>query len=363
MRTLICASKICASRFTKCAASQPLIIRTLSSTSPLYVRNPKQPQKFDDEEEFRVLELVPKKADKAAERRPPAYRMNVPPPRADRMSTDQDWSSVWPAARMFHPAVVPLPVHMGYIEKPELYSPPGKFANAELMKIPNFLHLTPPAIKKHCEALKKFCTKWPEELKTDEDCHEAFPMEYIFSDYVHAAPTIRDARARIVTVRFNINDLQLDYHAKDKLRRLLNGNETRRLDEKSGLITINADRCPLKRQNYDYLNYLITALYFEAWKREPWEEEITPADWERYYWEKSSSRQNIINYAKQVAPELVKDENKFVEKAVVKKYATAVTALYDNGETDENVDAYKEAVVNMLFGDALQSKKKAESKS
>jgi len=31
---------------------------------------------------------------------------------------------------------------------------PGKYANAELMKIPNFLHLTPAHVKKHCEALK-----------------------------------------------------------------------------------------------------------------------------------------------------------------------------------------------------------------
>ncbi len=32
--------------------------------------------------------------------------------------------------------------------------PPSKYANAELMKIPNFLHLTPNHIKKHCQALK-----------------------------------------------------------------------------------------------------------------------------------------------------------------------------------------------------------------
>jgi len=32
---------------------------------------------------------------------------------------------------------------------------PGKYANAELMKIPNFLHLTPAHVKKHCEALKR----------------------------------------------------------------------------------------------------------------------------------------------------------------------------------------------------------------
>jgi len=68
------------------------------------------------------------------------------------MPVDQDWPSVWPTAKTFHPASVPLPLHQGYV--PNHLAPPGKFANAELMKIANFLHLTPPAIKRHCEALK-----------------------------------------------------------------------------------------------------------------------------------------------------------------------------------------------------------------
>ena len=39
---------------------------------------------------------------------------------------------------------------------------PTKWANAELMKIPNFLHLTPPVVKKQCGLLKRFCTPFPE---------------------------------------------------------------------------------------------------------------------------------------------------------------------------------------------------------
>jgi len=31
---------------------------------------------------------------------------------------------------------------------------PDKYANLELIKVQNFLHLTPPAIKQQCEALK-----------------------------------------------------------------------------------------------------------------------------------------------------------------------------------------------------------------
>lgn len=60
------------------------------------------------------------------------------------------------------------------------------------MKIPNFLHLTPPAVKKHCSALKQFCTEWPKGLETDEDCDKHFPMTTITTDYCHSSPTIKD---------------------------------------------------------------------------------------------------------------------------------------------------------------------------
>jgi small subunit ribosomal protein S35 len=74
------------------------------------------------------------------------------------MPFDQDWPTVWPTTRSFHPATVPLPLHMGHVKQPHIASP-GKFANAELMKIINFLHLTPPAIKRQCESIKsKFVT-------------------------------------------------------------------------------------------------------------------------------------------------------------------------------------------------------------
>ena len=54
---------------------------------------------------------------------------------------------------------------------------PVKFANTELMKIPNFLHLTPPVIRRHCAAIKKFCTPWPAGLETDEAVEKHFPLK------------------------------------------------------------------------------------------------------------------------------------------------------------------------------------------
>ena len=84
--------------------------------------------------------------------------------REKTMKPDQDWPSVWPGPRTFHPASVPLPVRQGFAHLKGQYTP-GKYANIELMKVPNFLHLTPVAIKRHCDAIKKFCTAWPEGMK------------------------------------------------------------------------------------------------------------------------------------------------------------------------------------------------------
>lgn len=119
-----------------------------------------------------------------------------------KMKVGQDWGAVWSGPKTFHPSSVPLPLHQGLVTTVSKVLPrPNKFANAELMKIPNFLHLTPPAIKKQCEAIKKFCTPWPEQLQTDQQCYQHFPIKYISSDYCHGSPTIRNKLARIVTLQ------------------------------------------------------------------------------------------------------------------------------------------------------------------
>ena len=177
------------------------------------------------EEEYRVLDIVQSKDRnknrKFQTRAPYRNRLPVLPPRTNKMPVDQDWPSVWPVARVFHPASVPLPLYQGWVEPGR--TPPGKFANAELMKIPNFLHLTPPAIERHCAALKsstpipsvlrksifpqtfsflaEFCTPWPKNLDTDEKIEAHFPLQVITTDYCHSSPTIRDLRARIVTFK------------------------------------------------------------------------------------------------------------------------------------------------------------------
>ena len=142
------------------------------------------------------------------------------------MSVTQDWPSVWPVARTFHPASVPLPLHQGYV--PANKPVPNKWGNLELMKIPNFLHLTPPAIQRHCEALKskcsisdgfsidpttllmmvldfvEFCTPWPANLQNPKEVDDHFPLTIVSSDYCHSTPSIRDHRARIITLQVGI---------------------------------------------------------------------------------------------------------------------------------------------------------------
>jgi small subunit ribosomal protein S35 len=81
--------------------------------------------------------------------------------REKEMSAFQDWEAVWPTIRTFHPSVVPLPVRQGHAQlKNQVH--PHKKGNVELMKVPNFLHLTPPVVAKQCRTLKQFCTPWPQ---------------------------------------------------------------------------------------------------------------------------------------------------------------------------------------------------------
>ena len=47
----------------------------------------------------------------------------------------------------------------------------------------------------------EFCTPWPEGLETDDDCREHFPLEFVDCDVLLDGPSIRDDRARKVTLK------------------------------------------------------------------------------------------------------------------------------------------------------------------
>uniref|UniRef100_A0A0A9Y553 28S ribosomal protein S35, mitochondrial n=1 Tax=Lygus hesperus TaxID=30085 RepID=A0A0A9Y553_LYGHE len=322
-----------------CARNSPLV--TESSIGRLFViasRNASSDvpgyQQEVDEEGFRILRLHGRKsqAQVRKKREPPP----VLPPRETRMPTNQKWSDVWPGPRTFHPASVPLPLRQGIND---LGASPDKWANAELMKIPNFLHLTPPAIKNHCEVLKKFCTPWPEELATEEDMKKHFPLEVITSDYCFSAPTIRNPLSRIVTIKFPLNQLKFDRHSRDKFLRLVG----ERYDEETGIVTIVTDKCPVRKQNYDYALYLLTAIYHESWVKEPWENEKSVADYEFYDWDNSVSRTNVETFLKATNQDIsAKMED-------IEDYKKATVAVFDEGENDYNWQKYKEASEKLLL--------------
>jgi len=236
------------------------------------------------------------------------------PPRHTEMRPDQEWSSVWPAARTFHPAVVPLPVRQG-IPQIKTKITPSKHANTELMKIPNFLHLTPPVVKKHCDAIRKFCNPWPAGLDTDQDVEKHFPVEVITSDYLNSSSSIRDRRSRIVVLKFKLSSLKLHERSRDKIIRLLGD----RYDHATDTVSLASDRCPYRNQNVDYTRYLVTALYFESYKVEAWE------------------AKEHMDAAVYVAPEGGQAE-----------YQQVLQDILNRGEDEASLRAYKEAARKLL---------------
>lgn len=261
------------------------------------------------------------------------------------MDVDQDWPSVYPVATPFKPSAVPLPVRMGYPVKKGV--PMAKEGNLELLKIPNFLHLTPVAIKRHCEALKDFCTEWPAALDSDEKCEKHFPIEIDTADYVSSGPSIRNPKARVVTLRVKLSSLNLDNHAKKKLIKLVGERYCKTTD----VLTITTDRCPLKRQNYDYALYLLTVLYHESWKTEEWEKNKTEEDMEEYVWENSSSEKNVLQTLLQMRASessVAPSREELLGTKEVEDYQKCVVRLKNEGETEASLTQYKESVKRLL---------------
>lgn len=265
--------------------------------------------------------------------------------RYNQMSTDQDWTNAWPTASTFKQNAVPLPVNQGYIksrcENDGL--PPTKYANAELMKIPNFLHLTPPHIKKHCNAIKKFCTPWPEQLTTDEQCREFFPIETTTSTYIYDGPSLRDDRARIVTLQIKVSDLNLDARALNKFIKLAE----HRYDKETDMLTLVADRCPYRRQNEDYANYLLTTLYHESQAVEEWESEMTEEDYASFEWEKTKSKENVLEALAKVEASGESHES-LLKSRKISQYKDSVKRVFDEGESQANLNDYKKSVMDIL---------------
>ncbi|THD23648.1 28S ribosomal protein S35 mitochondrial [Fasciola hepatica] len=212
-----------------------------------------------------------------------------------------NWTSIWPSAATFNHSVVPFPIRQGYCKNlAENHGvSPGKFGNAELMKIPNFLHLTKAHIKMHCEALKKFCTTWPRGLNGPQEIEKHYPLEVVRRSYLFSAPNLRDPRARIVTIKVPLAPLGLDDRAKRKLLRLAIGSsagrKVARYNYGTDVLQLTSGRCPTASQNEQYLKYVLSVLVLESKKLEKWEQDPVDRDWFVFDWNRSHSRQVLLS--------------------------------------------------------------------
>lgn len=131
--------------------------------------------------------------------------------------------------------------------------------------------------------------------------------------------------------------LPLDAHARDKFLRLIED----RYNIETDIVTLTADRCPLRVQNYEYLQYLMTALFHESFIAEPWESLKSEADMEYYDWSKNRSKQivdEILSYKNS------DDKNQISTIA----FAEAVERLFNEGENEQALLKYKEESLKLL---------------
>lgn len=128
----------------------------------------------------------------------------------------------------------------------------------------------------------------------------------------------------------------MNKHAKDKFLRLVGD----KYNAETDILTIVTDRCPLRKQNHDYAQYLLTATFHESWITEPWEATKTEADMEEYIWSRNKSKQStdaILNYGKSSVDVLPPPE-----------YIQSVEQLINEGENEQNIAKYKESVLKMF---------------
>ena len=174
--------------------------------------------------------------------------------------SQEDWSDVYPAEKPLDPYLIELPLRGGgHKIRKEL--PPIAEGNAVFWQSPNFFHLTPPAIQKHCEALEPLLTEWPSDLPY---C----PVEVETTDFLLSGNERYHQDGRHVRMEVDFDSLQLTGRPREKMLELLED----KYDVDKNVIKLESRRCPTKTQNKDYLYYLLKVLYFEANRSEKWEE-------------------------------------------------------------------------------------------
>lgn len=115
-----------------------------------------------------------------------------------------------------------------------------------------------------------------------------------------------------------------------------------RYNVETDIVTITVDRCPTRKQNFDYAKYLLTALFHESFITEPWESTKVEADMEYYDWNENQSKESleeILRWGKS------KDEP---IAAATDAFAKSVEAIFNEGESEASLQNYKEETMKVL---------------
>jgi small subunit ribosomal protein S35 len=147
-----------------------------------------------------------------------------------------------------------------------------------------------------------------------------FPTAEITSTYLNASSSIRDLRARVVTLVVPVECLKQGAQSKEKFIRLVGD----RYNPVTDSVTIVTDSCPYQKQNRDYAEYLLTALFHESAKREEWEERKTEKDMVSYSWSIRPTRSESQNHLQ------------------------SVQVLLNEGESKQSLAIYKKAVEELV---------------
>ena len=135
-----------------------------------------------------------------------------------------DWRAVWPTHSSFRDPLVPFDVRQG--ARQETRTRPTKWNNTQMNFSPNLLHLTPPAVKAHCEQLKQFGTAFPKEYKADyAQMRHDYPIEIHTTSTCSAVPAqgSPNHQHRWASLYVQMNQLNLDFTGRAKMEIFVNG--------------------------------------------------------------------------------------------------------------------------------------------
>ena len=154
------------------------------------------------------------------------------------------------------------------------------------------------------------------ELENEELLEAHFPIQEITSDYLNSSSFLRDFCAQVITFQFKLSSLFLDPTSREKFERLVGD----RYNADTDLVTITVDRCPYRKQNREYCEYLIKALYYESRNRADWEADIQEVD--------------------KIKFEVSEDQ--------VNEITDKLAKVLNEGENQKTLDDYKSAVLSKL---------------